>query len=70
MKVFILPAAVAMSLTACASTSPTQTDGSADKERVSDAYVPTGTLIKRKRTEIGAGNTAEVTSKAWKMTGL
>lgn len=38
--------------------SPSDTGAPARKERVSDAYVPTGTLIRRKKTERTANTTA------------
>jgi hypothetical protein len=57
MKELCLLAVVVASIAGCASTTAESGTGPA-KERVSDAYVPTGTIIPRKRSERGAGASA------------
>ena len=57
MKAFCLLAVVVASIAGCASTASESGTGPA-KERVSDAYVPTGTIIPRKRSERGVASSA------------
>lgn len=65
MKELCLLAVVIASIAGCASTATESGSGPA-KERVSDAYVPTGTIIPRKRSErvAGAGAVAEIDKQA------
>lgn len=57
MKELCLLAVVIASIAGCASTTA-ESGSSSAKERVSDAYVPTGTIIPRKRNERGVASSA------------
>lgn len=58
MKQLGLLAGIVLTLAGCASTAGTQSD--VKKERVADAYRPTGTFIPIKKSQRGIVNTSEV----------
>ena len=60
----VLLAIVGLSLAGCAGTGA-EPGTAAKKERVADAYTPTGTFIPRKKSERGAVNTSEVDKQAF-----
>jgi hypothetical protein len=66
MKELCLLAVVIASIAGCASTGGVDSGSAPAKERVSDVYVPTGTIIPRKRSERGAApsTVAEVDKQA------
>jgi hypothetical protein len=53
MKELCLLAVVLASIAGCASTPGVEAGNGAARERISDTYVPTGTIIPRKRSERG-----------------
>lgn len=66
MKELCLLAVVLVSIAGCASTPGAEAGKGAPKERISDTYVPTGTIIPRKRSERGgaAASVSEVDKQA------
>jgi outer membrane murein-binding lipoprotein Lpp len=63
MKELCLLAVIVASIAGCASTPGMESD-TAKKERLSDAYIPVGTAIPRKRTEQGAAPAGEINKQA------
>lgn len=63
MNKFCLLAAVMVTIAGCANTG-TDASATGTKERVADAYRPTGTLIPRKKSESNSVNTTEVNKQA------
>lgn len=64
MKKLGLLAVVVLSIAGCASTGA-EPGAAAKTERVSDNYIPTGTLIPRKKSERNTVNTTEVDKQAF-----
>lgn len=67
MKLVCLLAVVIASIAGCASTPDTESSYASSKERAEDTYVPTGTIIPRKKSErrsAGVSPVAEIDKQA------